>query len=231
MAMTFGDMQTFVRAQADADTTDAPPGLLQVHARIAYNDILARKNSWDHLEVKYTLTTVAGQNTYALSSLTGGADMDRVYSITSQTPILRRLAPMTRSDADLTFGVTAQQSSTPIAYVLSNQSIILYPTPSGVQTLNVLGFRANAVWPNGDGSIPDLPDEFHDAIAWYMLSGYYLSQEDQGMSGMYLQEYNQLVERYLNGISNTRQLPRPMILGGSMALQRPLMERVKGMLE
>jgi hypothetical protein len=228
--MTFDDMLAFVRAQADADATDAPNSLLEVHARVAYNDILSRRGGWNHFEVHYDLTTVAGQQEYTISSLSA-SDMQRVYSITSNTALRERLTPVTRSDADIIFGLT-QTQGTPTAYNIYNDKIVFYPIPSAARPLKVHGFRAPAVWPNGTGSIPDLPAEFHEAIAWYMLSGFYLSQEDQNMAGMYMNEYQQMVARALTGSSNIQQQPRPRILGGaSIGNYRPFTERVRGMLE
>lgn len=231
MAMTFDDMISFVRSQGDADAYDAPESLLQVHARVAYNDILSRRSGWDHLEVHYDLTLVAGQQEYTVASDLSGSDMGRIYSITSNTPLRLRLTPITRSDADIMFGLEDHQSATPVAYTLYNGKIVLYPTPSDVKVLKVHGFREAAAWPNGAGSIPDLPSEFHEAIAWYMLSGFFMSQEDTQMAGVYMNEYQMMVERALDGVSNITQSPRPRVLGGQTSYSRPFTERVRGMLE
>lgn len=231
MGMTFNDMVSFVRTQGDADSADAPDAMLQVHGRIAYNDILSRKSAWDHLEVKYTLLTVAGQQEYPLSSLSGGTNMSRVYSITSADALRIRLSFITRSDADIVFGLRDNEVTTPTAYTIYNDTIVLYPTPSGAVTLNVHGFREADAWPNGAGSIPDLPDEFHEAISWYMLSGFYMSQEDPQMAGMYLNEYQQMVSRTLAGKANLHQSPRPRIMGGQSNRPRSFVDRIAGMLE
>lgn len=233
MGMTFADMAGFVRTQADADSTDAPDDMLTVHARIAYHDILSRKSGWDHLEVKYTLLTVASQAEYAFTSLSGGTDMERVYSIASSDALRRRLTFVTRQDAEQLFGFTDQEVTIPAAYTVYNDKIVLFPTPSGAVTLNVRGFRQAAAWPNGSASEPDLPKEFHEAIAWYMLSGYYMAQEDAQMAGMYLNEYQMMVERILAGQSNLHQSPRPRIMGGQNvgALRRTFSDRIAGMLE
>jgi hypothetical protein len=228
---TFDEMMTFVRLQADADITDAPDSMLKVHARIAYNDILSRRSGWDHLEVKYTLTTVAGQAEYNLSGLSGGATMSRIYSITSAVPIVRRLTWITRSDAEIMFSVNAIAGE-PIAYTLYNGKIVLYPTPStSGRVLTVMGYRDAADWPTSVGSTPDLPTELHDAICWYMLSGYYLSQEDPQMAGTYLNEYQSQVDKFVKGLSAINQGPRPKVMGGSMSTYRSFKEQVKGMLE
>lgn len=228
--MTFDEIVTFVRTQADADVTDAPDSLLQVHARVAYNDILSRKNSWDHLEVAYTQTCTAGQQEYPFSGFSS-ADMDRIYSVRyASGGLSHRLTYMTREDAELCFGLV-NQTGFPTAYTVYNDKLVVFPAPSDAYVLTVRGFRAPATWPSGTGSTPDLPTEFHDAIAWYALSGYYMSQEDAQMAGVYMNEYQQQVERCLSGIAGKTQLPRIKIMGGRGLYARPFMERVKGMLE
>jgi hypothetical protein len=229
--MTFDDIMTFVRAQADADVTDAPDSLLTVHCRVAYNDILSRKNAWDHLEVSYTQTMTAGVDTYPFTGFTGGADMDRIYSVRYLNGGLsHRLTYMTREDAEIMFGLVAQ-TGLPTAYTVWNGQLQVFPAPSDAYVLTIRGFRDPAAWPTSVGSVPDLPVEFHDAIAWYVLSGYYTSQEDLQMAGLYMNEYQQQIDRMLAGVASKNQMPRPMIMGGQSAVPRPFLDRVKGMLE
>ena len=228
--MTFDEMLTFVRSQADADETDAPTAVLQVHARVAYNDILSRRAAWDFLEVAYTVTTTPGDSEYPLSGLSVD-DMDTVYAVSYTTGgVLHRLTYMTRQDAELQFGLTTA-TALPTAYTVANDVITLFPTPSDALTLTVRGFRRPAVWPNGVGSSPDLPDEFHDAIAWYMLSGFYMSQEDTQMAGVYLQEYQAQVDRLLGAYSGRQFSQRPKVMGGQNGGRRSFLEHVRGQLE
>lgn len=228
--MTFDEMVTFVRSQADADLTDAPDALLQVHARVAYNDILSRKGSWDYLEVAYTEVTVPGTKVYPFSGLSS-TNLDRVTSVTYDTGgVLHRLTYMTRSDAEAQFGSTTQQAR-PVAFTVYNDNIELFPTPSEALTLTVRGYRNAATWPAGAGSVPDLPVEFHDAICWYMLSGFYMSQEDVQLAGVYLQEYQSQVDRCIGGYSSKALTPRPLIMGGQNTFHRSFEDRVRGMLE
>lgn len=229
--MTFDDMVTFVRAQADADLQDAPDSMLQVHGRVAYNDILARKASWDHLEISATATTVADQDEYDFSALSATA-IDRIYQVTyMQGAIRHRLTYMTRQDAELQFGLNTSLGI-PQAYTVYNDKLVIFPTPNAAYDLVIRGFRKPAVWPNGSGSEPDLPDEFHDAISWYMLSGFFLSQEDTQMAGVYLNEYQAQVDRILSGVSSKTQGVRPLIMGGAASMSpRRYLDHVKGMLE
>lgn len=229
--MTFDEMVVFVRAQADADATDAPDSMLQVHARVAYNDILSRKTSWDHLEVVYTETCVADQSDYPFSAFSTG-DMDRVYQVTYMAGAIRhRLTYMTRQDAELQYGLSTNVGI-PQAYTVYNDRLVLYPTPSAAFDLVINGFRTAVAWPAGSASAPDLPSEFHDAIAWYMLSGYYMSQEDPQIAGVYSNEYQQQVDRLLNGVSSKTMSPRPLIMGGARNSGRgTFLDFMKGQLE
>lgn len=228
--MTFDEMVTFVRTQADADAADAPEAMLLVHARVGYNDVLSRRSQWDHFSVMYTHNTVIGQAEYGLVTLTPD-DLDTVSSVSYVTGGVRhRLTYMTLDDAELQFG-SAVNMARPVAWTLNAGALILYPIPGEVVELEIRGFRKAATWPNGAGSEPDLPAEFHDAIAWYMLSGFYQSQEDLQIAGMYLNEYQQQVDRLVGGYSTKQFSARPLIMGGQGPRRRTFLEHVRGQLE
>lgn len=226
-------MVQFVRDHVDADNVDAPDSNLTVYARMAYNDILARTSAWPHLEVAYTLTVVAGQSVYPLSALSGGSNMDVVYSVVDSTGLGKRLVYVTRADGDLFFTATSvAQNGDPVAYTISNGNIVLYPTPAGSDTYTVRGFRSAATWPTGAGSVPDLPSSLHEAICWYMIANYYMAQEDPTMSQTYLGEYMQMVERHLRGEVGKNSRPRPAIMGGQYGRYGgSFMDRVRGSLQ
>ena len=231
MAMTLADLQTFVRTHADADVEDAPNSSLEVYGRIAYRDILARLKSWPHLNATRTFTTVAGTSSYSTASLTGG-DLESVFSIVDSSSIGRRLIYMTQDDADVAYGTSiATTSGTATAFSISNGNIILYPIPSDARTYTVRGNRAPVAWPNGAGSVPDLPDPLHEAIAWYMLSSYFMAQEDTQLAGAYLTEYEQMVERHMRNESTKEFSPRVMVMGGQNYRAPSFGRWVRGMLE
>jgi hypothetical protein len=214
MAMTLSEMQEFVRRHADADAEDAPNSSLEVYGRIAYNDILSRRNGWPHLAVSYTLTTVAGQSEYNLSAMSG-TDMDIITSVVDQVTMGRRLVYMTQADADIAFGTpVASSSDLAVAFSVVGNQVVLYPTPSTVKTYRVRGFRTAVAWPNGAGSTPDLPGALHEAIAWYMLSSYFLAQEDTQLAGVYMQEYETMVDRHLKNETTREYSTRSMVMGG-----------------
>lgn len=232
--MTFDEMVTFVRNHVDADSADAPDSNLTVYARMAYNDILSRAPSWPHLEVTYTLTTVGGTNTYPLSGLSGGANMDVVYAVLDTAGVGTRLVQITRADGDLFFTTASASvnSSNAVAFSIFNDNIMLYPTPTSVKTYVVRGFRSAAGWPTDAASIPDLPRVFDEAICWYMLSGYYMAQEDPQLAGVYLNEYMGLLDKHIKDQTGKNSRARPTIMGGQVSrINGTFLDRVRGVLE
>jgi hypothetical protein len=231
MAMTLVQMQDFVRTHADADVEDMPNSSLEVYGRIAYNDILARRNGWPHLAVTYTLTTNAGQERYALTDLSTSG-MDIVTSVVDRTTLGRRLIYMTQGDADIAFGSPVSSTSDlATAFTIVGDYIYLYPTPSSSRTYQVRGFRSATAWPAGSGSTPDLPASLHEAIAWYMLSSYFLAQEDAQLAGIYMQEYESMVERHLKNETMREYGGRAMVIGGQNYRQPSFRRWVRGSLE
>lgn len=231
MAMTLQEMRDFVRQHADADSVDAPNSTLDVYARIAYNDILSR-SSWPHLAVEYTVSTVSGQSKYLFSGFSQ-TNMDEITAVVDTTNLGRRLVYMSRSDADLAFGQPINaQSEVANAFTIENDSLILYPIPSTNGKLyTVRGRRSAASWPNGASSTPDLPDQLHEAIAWYMLSSYFMSLEDPQMAGLYLNEYEGMVRKHSKAYAVREYKARPLVIGGQNYPQPDFTRWVRGQLE
>lgn len=231
--MIQSDMFAFVRTQADADTVDAPDVNLTVYARMAYNDILSRRAAWPHLSVEYSLSTVVGQQDYAFTSISTG-DLDRITDVTSTSNLGTRVVYVTPTDATLYFGSpAAPQSIQATAYtIVKNSTLRFFPKPASVQTYTVVGFKNAATWPAAAGSSPDLPRAFDEAICWFMLSRYYLSQEDQQLATQYMNEYERFVETFLRNETSKRYDPRPTVMGGNNRNFTPsFMDRVRGSLE
>lgn len=237
MVMTLDQMRAFVRAHADADTADAPDETLDVYARIAYNDILARHNGWPHLLDAWTLTTVAGQREYDTAGMpvTSGsaATVDIVSSVLDTTLVGRRLIYISMSDADTAFGIpVGTRSEVATAYSIQGSQVVLFPTPSTTgKTYVVRGFRTPTAWPGAAGSVPDLPGSLHEAICWYMLSSYFMAQEDPQLAGVYMNEYQSMVDRHGKNETAKEYQGRPLVMGGQNYRAPDFSRWVRGMLE
>jgi hypothetical protein len=211
--MNYNEMATFVRAQADTDTTDAPDSILQVHANAAYQDIVARVFPWPDKKVAYTFATVVDDASYPLSGLSG-TDMEFVVSVASSDDVLMYVSP--EQYRSLTVDLTG--SGTPTVYTVDSGVIYLWPTPSGVATFNVSGFRRFATWVFG-ATEPDLPRGFDEAICWYMLARYYQSQEDLDLTQMYMADYERSVNQQMaRSLRSSSASAGPMIFGGDPRL-------------
>ena len=230
--MTLAEMQSFVRTHADADVEDAPNSSLEVYGRIAYNDILSRRGSWPHLTVAVTFTTTPGQREYPISSIGGGGNLDSVTSVVDTNNFGRRLIYMSQADADIAFGIPASvRTEVASAWTVVGNELVLYPTPSTARTYTVRGTRSAVAWPNGAASTPDLPDPLHEAICWYMLSSYFMAQEDVQMAGVYLQEYEKMVDRFMKDATGKEYSARVKVMGGQNYQQPSFTRWVRAHLE
>jgi hypothetical protein len=84
-----------------------------------------------------------------------------------------------------------------------------------VTTFVVRGQRAATSWPGAVGSVPDLPRLFDEAICMYVLSQYYLSQEDVSLSGYYTQIYENMISRQAGSEAVKRLSSRPAVMGAN----------------
>lgn len=203
-------MATFVRAQADTDTDDAPDSTLEVYARAAYNSIKAMVWPWPLNETSGTFPTAAGTAGYLLNALVGAPDMQYVTSVSRSDEVLDYVSP------EVFRNLTAEQGSTgtPRVYTVDQSQIKLWPTPSGVATYTVTGYREFADWPSGSDE-PDLPRGFDEAICWYMLSRYYQAQEDLELAQMYMRDFDASVSVQIAAALRGSSLTAgPMIFGG-----------------
>lgn len=219
--MNLSEMETFVRNQADTDTDDAPSATLQVYARAAYRDIQARVYPWPDKRVSYTVTTVGAVADYDVSGLVGGTDMDFVQSVRSSTDVL--IAVSASRFRDLSTGYAG--SGTPTVYTVESGVLKFWPTPNGAETYTVEGFRTFASWPSGSDE-PDLPRGFDEAICWYMLSKYYMAQEDLELAQMYMREFDAVTNQQIEAALRTSaQSAGPMIFGGDPKLSNGMSYR------
>lgn len=209
--MNLSEMSTFVRTQADTDDTDATDAALTVYARAAYNDIIARVFPWPDNRKTYTFSTVAGQNQYLFSTF-APTDLEYVIGVSTADDQLNWISREELVDLQAGSSVT---SATPQFFATAATSLWLWPTPSSVQTVTVDGYRSFNAWPAGS-SEPDLPRAFDEPICWYMLSNYYLAQEDLELAQMYRQMFDDGVNTQIQSALRTSSASSgPRLFGGS----------------
>lgn len=247
--MTLQDLRNFVRIHADTDITDAPDSSLDTYARMAQYDIAQRVNLQF---VQYrrsdtaSLTTTANESSYTNLADTAAGYVwvsDEVYSSPTPWKVMGvsyaggavndyPLVYVTLEDGERMFASSATAEKA-IAYSVLNGNIILFPTPStdGV-TYHVL-CQADQVTNvmTAAGDTPSVPESLHPAIGWYMLAQYYLAQEDVQLSGVYMQEYETMVERFKRYHATRDFSKRVNVMGGQNVKPMGFMRFVRGMLE
>ena len=211
--MNLSEMTDFVRLQADADIEDAPDATLRVYARAAYNDIKRRVWPWPQKFDNGTLTTVAGQFAYDMPTSTQGT-IEYVKSIVG--PDDKTVYVDFQTFLALKEGESVSHSTREADHFSTDGSrIYLWPTPStsGVQ-YTAYGSRAFRDWPSGSDE-PDLPREFDEPICWYMLSRYYMAQEDLELAQLYAAEFERSVNQHIAGAMRTSSVTAgPRVFGG-----------------
>lgn len=247
--MTLQDLRNFVRIHADTDITDAPDSTLDTYARMAHYDIAQRVNL--QFSQYRDSDTASLETTANVASYTNLADVSagyryqsaELYSSTTPWKVLDvsysggavndyPLVYVTLEDGERMFASSATRERA-VAYTVLNGNIILFPTPS----TDFVTYRvrcqpdqiANVMTAAGDE--PSLPESLHPAIGWYMLAQYYLAQEDVQLSGVYMQEYEAMVERFKRYHATRDFGKRVNLMGGQNVRPMSFMRLVRGAVE
>jgi len=136
---------------------------------------------WDFLKYSQDVTTVPGEDEYALSAETG-----RIYGVRDVTTNrVLDYAPDMAFDRDfpsqsasgaprsyLTAGVTRASASSPLLPLLR-----VYPVPSAALTLRVRSYRDPAALAN-DADVPAVPAAYHEMLVHYACKTYFLGEGD-----------------------------------------------------
>jgi len=210
-AMTIAQMRTQVRSIVDIDATDISDTVMDNILGQGYDLIVYSEKRWPFFETATTFNTVDGQKDYPLATV--GA---------SVTEGLREVAALRNDDhiigfigsdnADSNYPLNVASSGPPWNWSYWNDTVRLYPTPDGVQTIYVRGLRDAAAFGTGvsDGTEPDLPDPFHAILVTYAIGKAYLQQEDPVMANQYQSQFiadlDNVARRYADVPA-----PQPMI--------------------
>ena len=157
--MNRGELRARVRSLANVYST----ALLsddEINTALSEANVeVAEQMQWPYLTEVTTVTTAAGDDSYALP-----ADLYEVMQVTVRDGMRRVLSPATVFDADA--DASNDYSTAPLFYRSDpTGQLVLYPTPGGAEELTVVYLRR--VTPlSSDTASPDMLDEFHPALAY-----------------------------------------------------------------
>jgi len=188
----------------------------------------------------YTLAQISGNTTTGLSfvhdgstfSAAGGGSnnvsLREVAALKTDSHILEYLGydvgdiiyPVNRTPGGTPYYFSMWNQGGSASAAVSGQSIRLYPTPSGVETIYVRAYR-NAVDFGGqtavyrtaiaDADTPDLPIAFDPVLSLYIIYRCYQQQEDAGMGQQYYAQFISELENLRARFEDT-PAPQPVLL-------------------
>jgi hypothetical protein len=187
------ELITFVRDITDLDETDLPSSLIRQYMKDGFNRIINLERRWPFLEATYSLSTVAGQRDYAMSSI-GSGDLREITSILDDSTVGNRLSIITVDEAENVWHGSFDTATRPLFFAEWGDTVKLYPKPDTVYPLVIRGYRKPSyAWVNDTSQQVDCDDRLHDAIAYYAVSQTYKRQEDNEMARSYKDSFDEAV--------------------------------------
>lgn len=214
MALTLGDIRTFVRTHMDLDVEDLPDAVLDIFIREGSKRVEQAESRWPFYETFGVLTTTPGVADYDITTELND-NFDQLVSLTSSD------GPLTWVGADQ-FTYLALDSGTAIPTHFSQwgQTLSLWPTPNSAYSLGARYYRLPGDWTAaGAGGTPDLPDQLHNTVAVWALAKAYAQQEDPEMAQLYERQFADELQTFRRRIAETPH-PQPLILNGGSRVRR-----------
>ena len=233
--LQLSDMRDYVRNIVDITSNDIADTTMNTFLREGYDVMVYSEKRWPFYEVATTFDTVADQKDYTLSDVATNLSIthDGVTFSGASAPKnvgLREVASMKTTnhvlefigydDADIVYPLESNTTGDPWYWSMwggttGAMTLRLYPTPGGVKTISVRGYR-NAIEFGGnvviyraaiaDANTPDFPDPFDNVLSLYAIYRSYQQQEDAGMGQQY---YAQFVAELDNLRARFEDTPAP----------------------
>lgn len=208
MAMSSADITAFVRDHLDVDASDLPDSVLDVFKREGFNRIIRSQIRWPFMERTWTKSTTIGTQSYAL----GGAGLELLDDITSIEDELRPILRLDHAEAKRMFPSGAATTGRPLYWSEWYRTIYLWPIPDAVYTYAIEGVTQSTDWVANNTAPTDLPEDFHELIAFWVLHRGYLQQDDPETAAFYARQFGEgldvITRRWIHEPTD-----RPILLG------------------
>lgn len=213
---TTAELTQLVRDITDLDEADLPSALIRTFMRDGFDRILNLERRWPWLEASTTLSTVASQRDYLMSTIASNT-LREITSITDTSLAGNRLQLIPLEDAERIYNGALDTAARPIYFAEWADTIKLYPKPDTVYPLAIRGYRKPTyTWLSNTALEPDCDDRLHTAIAYYAISQSYKRQEDNELAQIYKQSYDEAVALARKEIMRVSS-NRPMVMSRGSA--------------
>lgn len=211
--MNLADIRSKVRSITDMDTTDLPNDLLDMYAKDGYERMIALERRWPFFQKSYSLSTVANQRDYAISSI-GTGDALEITSIVDTTSGGQRLTLIAHEDAEAVWVGSSDNPRRPLHFSLWEGKIHIWPKPDAVYTLSLRGYRKPVDWTANTTTEIDADSRLHQAVVYYTVAQVYQLQEDIELASFYRNSFDEAV-RLVAGDIMRPSSHRPLVFSGS----------------
>jgi len=210
---TVADLVALVRDITDLDEADLPTSLLRTYFRDGYDRLINLERRWPFFETSVSLETVPEQRDYPMSTI-GDGNLREITSIVDTSMAGNRLHLVSIDDAERVWNASLDAPSRPLYFVEWGNAIKLYPKPETVYPLSIRGYRKPTyTWLTNDALQVDCDERLHTAIAYYAISQAYKRQEDNEMSMVYKQSFDEAVALARRDLMRPPS-HRPMVYNG-----------------
>jgi hypothetical protein len=211
---TLQNIRDFTRNTLQTDDTDLPDSLLDVFANEAATRIIGLRDDWPHMYTEGTLSMVASDGIYSLSSGSFSPTTFRtIESVWDDTPWGRSLVQVDYQEASAVWiGPVADVSSEPRYFSVYGGNLYLWPIPTATRTLRIGGYR-DPVEMAAAGDSPDLPSQLHAAVQYSTAALAYAQQEDEQLSALWKQMADESATIAIRNLFMNRR-HRPIVLYG-----------------
>jgi len=205
------ELRSQVRAIIDLDETDLPDAVIDQFAREGFQRIYTLERRWPYLEQTYTLSTVANQRAYTISTI---GDIREIISIIDNTASGNRLTLIPYDEAERIWLANTDVAGRPYFYSFWDGQLQFWPKPDIVYNITLRAYR-NPVytWLTDTEEDIDIDEWFHALLPYFVLARVYQRQEDAELSAMYLRSFEEgvaLARRDLMKASSAQ----PVIMSG-----------------
>lgn len=211
---TLNELRQMTRDHMDVDDVELSNVLLDMFAREGSSRIEKHVQAWSFREHIFRFQTTAGPGSYPYNNVSDpdrGFMMRKIVGIWSENGPLKWLGPQ---DAMSRGRLRLAAPGVPTAWYEYGGQFHLLPAPEVGTELIFQGVREPRDWVlEGSGGEPDFPPEFHNTVWLWMLGRAYGQQEDTELSMMYMDLFQDELERLAKDYEMMPP-PQPTIMSG-----------------
>lgn len=209
--MNVQEIRNAVRDQLDLEVADLKDGLIDLYMLEGFQQTTANENRWPWLEQDWTVNA-----TWDGAPIPLPADVGVVASVIGADGVA--LEHVSHEDAEEYY--SGEGVGTPSLYSMWGGSLYLWPGSDAVQAYTVRGWRMlREDWFEQPALEPDCDPRLHASLVHYAISRAYAQQEDDVLSGFYLDTWRRMVAVSMTSIMRSRYQGRT-IMGRGIGRRR-----------